>query len=121
MSQSVLLGIARRSIEEVLQAEQTIDRAKMLEEYPVLAEVIATQITLYLDDTIRGNAETTIPERSLIDDIIHNAKMAAFQDPTKSPISTSEYLHTAVELVIYSADGPLSHRDEPILKEPYTD
>ncbi len=117
MSQSVLLTIARRSIEEVLQAEKMIDRAELLDQYPVLGEHIATQINLYLGNDIRGSAKSVSTSRSLLDDIIHNAKVAAFQDENFSPLVTSEYLRTSVELILFSADGPLSHKDTPILKE----
>ncbi len=116
MSQSVLLTIARRSIEEVLQAENTIDRTQLLEEYPVLGEKIATQVNLFLGDEMRGSAKSTKAARTLLDDIIHNAKMAAFQDDDFPPLITSEYLRTTVELILFSAEGILSHKDEPILK-----
>ncbi|HEX5624028.1 MAG TPA: AMMECR1 domain-containing protein [Sulfuricurvum sp.] len=115
MSQSVLLTIARESIQEVLQAQLSIDRAKLLEEYPLLEQPIATQVTLYVDGEIRGSSRSQSAERSLLEDIILNAKRAAFQDPAFIPISTSEYLHSAVELILFTADGPLSHKDDPIL------
>jgi AMMECR1 domain-containing protein len=117
MSQSVLLTIARKSIEEVLQAEQSIDRTKLIEEYPILKEAMGTQITLYLNDKVRGSSQSNAAVRPLLDDIIHNAKVAAFQDANHTPLTTSEYLHTSVELVIFSPEGPLSHKDDPILKE----
>ncbi len=117
MSQSVLLTIARRSIEEVLQAENIIDRNELLEQYPVLMQPIATQVNLYLGDELRGSAKSVSAERSLLEDIIRNAKIAAFQDNRFSPLVTSEYLRTSVELILFSAEGPLSHKDAPILPE----
>lgn len=117
MSQSVLLTIARKSIEEVLKAESSLDRQKLLEEYPILNEMIGTQIILYFNNKVRGTAKTETPVRSLLDDIIINAKMAAFQDGNFIPLSTSEYLHTSIELILFSAEGPLSHTDAPILKD----
>lgn len=116
MSQSVLLTIARKSIEEVLQAEDRVDRIQLLEEYPILNEVMGTQITLYLGDKVRGSAGSEIPSRPLLDDIIHNAKIAAFQDTDFTPLSTSEYLHTTIKLTLFTADGELSHQSDPILK-----
>jgi len=117
MSQSVLLNIARESIQEVLQAQESIHRSELLESYPILGEVVATEVTLYLNGKARGTSRSQTPEHSLLEDIILNAKRAAFQDPDFLPISTSEYLHTSVELILYAADGPISHRDDPILTE----
>ncbi|MFA6188559.1 MAG: AMMECR1 domain-containing protein [Sulfuricurvum sp.] len=117
MSQSVLLNIARDSIHEVLQAQQSINRTELLESYPLLGEIVATQVNLYLNGKARGSAQSEQPEHSLLEDIIINAKRAAFQDPSFIPISTSEYLHTSIELILFTADGPISHRDDPILKD----
>lgn len=117
MSQSVLLNIARESIQEVLQAEESINRSELLENYPILGELVATEVTLYLKGKARGTSRSNTPEHSLLEDIILNAKRAAFQDPNFIPISTSEYLHTSIELILYTADGPISHADESILKE----
>lgn len=117
MSQSVLLTIARRSIEEVLQAENTIDRSQLLEQYPVLGEEMATQVNLYLGDQLRGSAKSTAAERSLLEDIIRNAKIAAFQDDRFDPLVTSEYLHSSIELILFSPEGELSHKAPPLLKE----
>lgn len=117
MSQSVLLNIARESIQEVLQAEESIRRSELLTTYPILGEVVATEVTLYLHGKARGTSRSENPEHSLLEDIILNAKRAAFQDPNFIPVSTSEYLHASIELVLFTADGPISHRDDPILKE----
>lgn len=117
MSQSVLLNIARESIQEVLQAQDSIDRDELLKNYPLLNEIVATKVTLYLNGKLRGTSVSETPEHTLLEDIILNAKRAAFQDSNFIPIATSEYLHTSVELVLFTADGPISHRDDPILKE----
>ncbi|MDD2780458.1 AMMECR1 domain-containing protein [Sulfuricurvum sp.] len=116
MSQSVLLTIARASIEEVLQAQNSIDRNDLLENYPILREPIAIQITLFLDNKVRGSAKSETPQRSLLEDIIHNSKIAAFQDESFDPLVTSEYLHTTIKLTLFTADGELSHQSEAILK-----
>lgn len=116
MSQSVLLTIARASIEEVLQAQTTIDRTRLLEEYPVLSQPLECEITLYLDGKLRGSARTASPSRPLLEEIIHNAKIAAFQDENFGPLVTSEYLHTTIKLTLFTPDGELSHQSEPLLK-----
>ncbi len=117
MAQSLLITIARESIEEVLRAENTIEYSRLLEEYPVLGQKMATQINLYLGDEVRGSARSETAERPLLEDIIRNAKLAAFQNDPLPPLATSEYLRASVELILFSSEGPLRHRDGPILKE----
>lgn len=102
MSRSVLLDLARESMEEVFQAKISIDRGSLLTELPILSEKLATFVTLWLDDEIRGSSGVVIAQRSLLDDIIHNAKIAAFEDPLFSPLTTSEYLHTRIEVSVLS-------------------
>ncbi|MEA3372891.1 MAG: AmmeMemoRadiSam system protein A [Campylobacterota bacterium] len=111
MAQSELLTLARESIQEVLQAEHTIDREALLEKYPVLGEEIATFVTLTINDELRGCIGSLVAQRPLIDDIIHNAKAAAFQDPRFSPITTSEYLHTTVEISILTPPESIQYSD----------
>jgi AMMECR1 domain-containing protein len=118
MSQSVLLTIARASIEEVLRAQNTINREELLTQYPLLSEPMATQITLYLDNKIRGSARSEPMQRTLLEDIIYNAKVAAFQDDDFDPLITSEYLYTTIKLTIFGPDGELSHTSDPILNNP---
>lgn len=117
MSQSVLLTIARASIEEVLQGQNTINRGELLEQYPILSEPMATQITLYLGSKVRGVAKSETLQRSLLEDIIYNAKAAAFQDEAFNPLVTSEYLHTTIQLTVFSPEGELSHQSGPILSD----
>ncbi len=116
MAQSELLTLARESIQEVLQAEHTIDREILLAKYPILAEKMATFVTLTIGGELRGCIGSLVAQRPLIDDIIHNAKAAAFQDPRFSPITTSEYLHTAIEVSILTAPEPLLYDDADDLR-----
>ena len=98
MSQSLLLQLARDSIQEVLEAQNSIDRDTLLKQYPVLHEKISSYVTLWLDQEVRACAGRFFAQNSLLEDIIHNAKIAAFQDPDATPLSTSEYLHCKLEL-----------------------
>lgn len=98
MSRSILLDLARESIEEVLQAANSIDRNSMLERFPVLKEPIATFVTLRIDKKIRGSSGTLFAERPLIDDLLINAKAAAFEDPLFTPMTISEYLRASIEV-----------------------
>jgi AMMECR1 domain-containing protein len=100
MSQSLLLTIARQSIVEVLEAVRSIDVMDLKKRHPVLNEKMATAVTLYLDDEIRSHYCSLHPEQSLIDDLIQNAKIAAFESTIYPPITTSEYLHVSLQVSI---------------------
>ncbi len=98
MSQSILLQLARQSIQEVLDAERIIDKASLIQEHPVLNEPLAVAVTLYLGKKVRSHFCVLDAERSLIEAIIYNAKVAAFELPQYPPLTTSEYLHVSIEL-----------------------
>lgn len=116
MSRSVLLQLARDSIQEVLEANRTIDKKKLLDEHPLLGEKMATTVNIYIDSKLRGSSSTKIPSFTLLEDIIRNAKMSAFEDKNFPPLSTSEYLHCEIELLLTTAEGIISERDPAILK-----
>ena len=115
MARSILLQLVRDSIAEVLQAQRTIDKTKLLEEHPLLAQNIATRVNLYIDSELRGSAYSKEANLSLIEDIVRNAKKSAFQDKEFAPLSTSEYLHCEIELLLSTPDGVISEKDQPIL------
>ena len=102
--------------EEVLEAERKIDRDAMVREYPLLQEPIATFVTLNLHGELRGCIGSLTSRRPLIDDIIANAKAAAFHDPRFSPLTTSEYLHCSVEISLLTPPKELEYSDVADLK-----
>ena len=117
MSRSVLLQLARDSIQEVLQAQRSIDREALLKEHPLLNQKIPTSVKLFIKSKLRGSFENKEETKSLLDEIIINAKKAAFEDLAFSPISTSEYLSCEIELTLKTEDGLISEKDKPILDE----
>lgn len=120
MSRSVLLQLARDSIQEVLEAQRTIDKKTLLNEHPLLNEKISTRVNLYLENELRGSSYSKEANLSLLEDIIKNAKMSAFQDTNFPPITTSEYLHCEIELLLSTPDGVISEKDPSIIKStPY--
>lgn len=116
MAESVLLKLARESIEEVLEARNTIDRDALLREHPLLGEKMATFVTLTIGGELRGCIGSLVAHRTLLEDIIHNAKAAAFQDPRFSPLTISEYLHAAVEVSLLTPPEAVEYRDSADLK-----
>jgi AMMECR1 domain-containing protein len=117
MSRSILLQLARDSIQEVFQAQRTIDKAKLLDEHPLLNEKIATRVNLYISNELRGSYASVDATKSLLEDIIYNSKKSAFEDANFTPLTTSEYLSCEIELILKTPEGEISEKDKPILKE----
>ena len=116
MARSILLQLARDSIQEVFQAERTIKKQELLAEHPLLAEVMATTVKLYIGEELQGQSSTKISSFSLLEDIIKNAKIAAFENKEFTPLTTSKYLECELELILLTADGVISEKDPSILK-----
>ena len=117
MSRSVLLQLARDSIQEVLQAQRTIDKLSLLGKYPLLNEKITTTVNIYIGEKLRGSYSSKNTTKTLIEDIIFNAKKSAFEDRNFTPIKTSEYLNCEIELILNTPEGIMSEKDPPILKD----
>ncbi|MEN8303536.1 MAG: AMMECR1 domain-containing protein [Campylobacterota bacterium] len=113
---SVLLQLARDSIQEVLEAKNSIDKASLLEEHPLLNQAVATTINIYIDDELRGSAKSPAEPSSLIDEIIINSKKAAFEDSDFLALSTSEYLNCEIEIILETPDGTISEKDPAIIQ-----
>ena len=115
MSRSVLLQLARDSIQEVFQAQRTIDKPALLDEHPLLNKKIATTLNIYVNNELRGSYASINAKRTLLEDIIYNAKKSAFEDKNFTPLTTSEYLSCEIELLLITPDGVISEKDPAIL------
>ncbi|MGD9719487.1 MAG: AMMECR1 domain-containing protein [Sulfurimonadaceae bacterium] len=111
MARSVLLQLARDSITEVIEAKRLINKNALLSEYPLLAQSVATGVNIYLNGELRGSAHSDATEKSLLEDLVCNAKKAAFDNPQYPPITTSEYIESEVEVVLYTPEGEMRERD----------
>ncbi len=116
MSRSVLLQLARDSIQEVLEAKNSINKESLLKEHPLLLETIFSTVNIYIDKELRGSSSSK-NRTSLLEGIIINAKRAAFEDVNFLPLSTSEYLHSEIEIILETPEGSISERDPAILEE----
>ncbi len=117
MARSILLQLARDSIQEVLEAQRTIDKTELLNKHPLLNEKIATTVNIYIDAELKTTYSSTIATKSLLEDIIYNAKKSAFEDKDYGPITTSQYLNCEIELLLTTPDGVISEKDAPIIKK----
>ncbi len=91
MDKRYLINIAADSILEVLQKRRIIEREQLLQEHPELAKHVAAFVTLELNHSLRGCIGSLIARRSLLDDVVANAKAAAFDDPRFLPLSQAEF------------------------------
>jgi len=86
MEKKILVEIARKAIAEKLEGKRLIEREELTEKYPELREKRAVFVTLNESGQLRGCIGSIIAHRPLIDDLIENAKAAAFGDPRFVPL-----------------------------------
>jgi len=116
--QNVLLKIARAAIEEQFGKPFNLSREILEAQFPQLSEQTATFVTIYIDeDSVRGCIGSIMPHQSLYDDIIYNAKAAAFQDPRFYELSQDEYQYCSLEISLLNVPKKLNYTDEEELRE----
>lgn len=112
----VILSLAKMAIEDTLNHQQTIDTKALLARYPEFSKPRATFVTLTLHGQLRGCIGSLIAHRSFLDDLIANAKAAAFDDPRFYPLSLEEFLHVKIEVSLLSAPEEVSYEGIEDLK-----
>ena len=105
--EKVICSLAKQAILDGLNKTQSIDTKALLEKYPPLAQQRATFVTLTLDGRLRGCIGSLVAHRTLLDDLIHNAKSAAFEDPRFYPLSPEEFKKVVIEISLLSPPEPL--------------
>lgn len=102
MKKEALLKLARASIAEAIGISYTLDLDQLLAENPWLEETGASFVTLNTreNDLLRGCIGSIIAHRPLYEDIIHNARSAALNDPRFPSLSADEFDHITVEVSI---------------------
>jgi len=117
MNRSILVQLARDSIQEVFEAKRTIVKQVLLQTHPMLAQPIATQVNIFLQGELRGTSKELNSSLSLLESVIKNAKKAAFEDSSVKPLTTSEYLHCEVEVVLFVDGEVMKQRDNAIIDD----
>ena len=107
----LLLKIARNSVLEHLNNTSIINQNELLEQYPFFADHRATFVTLNLNGNLRGCIGSLLPQRKLLEDIISNAKAAAFQDPRFQPLSKDEFKNLEIEISVLTLPLPLEYNN----------
>ncbi|MBN2768575.1 MAG: AmmeMemoRadiSam system protein A [Campylobacterales bacterium] len=115
MDKSILLNLARNAISDVLYGTHSVDN-KLKEKYGELQELRATFVTLNLSGNLRGCIGSLVARRSLFDDIVENAKAAAFSDPRFLPLSVEEFKNIEIEISLLTPPKALQYSDRGDLK-----
>lgn len=76
----------------------------------------ATFVTITMDGELRGCIGSLLARRPLAEDLIGNARAAAFNDPRFPPLTAQEFPHICIEVSVLSEPVPvrLSTRDEAL-------
>jgi AmmeMemoRadiSam system protein A len=112
-----LIKLANASIIEAFDSNRALDREAWIEKYPELEEKRAVFVTLNLNGQLRGCIGSLIPHRALVDDVISNAKSAAFRDPRFPPLSLDEFEKVDMEISLLSVPYDLEYDDVNDLKQ----
>lgn len=112
----IYLEIAKRAIADALYERETLDREQLLQDYPELAEPGAVFVTLTLYGGLRGCIGSLVAYRPLIDDLVDNARSAAFRDPRFLPLSLTEFDEIEVEVSMLSTPQHLEYSSTADLK-----
>ena len=102
MKKEVLLKLARAAIAEAVGIPYTLDLDDMMEENPWLQKEGACFVTLTIGEheLLRGCIGSIVAHRPLYEDLIHNAKSAALNDPRFPSLTQDEFEKITVEVSI---------------------
>jgi len=108
--------IAKNSIQDEFDYTNSIDIEKMTEKNELLKKDGASFVTLTQNGKLRGCIGSLTACRPLIEDIIANAKSAAFRDPRFSKLTREELHVTDIEVSVLTKPKILEYNDIEDLK-----
>ncbi len=115
MEELLLLKIAKDAIKSQFD-NNNIDKEELLKKHPKLQEKGAVFVTLTIDGNLRGCVGSLIAHRTLLDDIIQNAKAAAFKDSRFTPLNKEEFEKIHIEISLLSSPKKLLYETKEDLK-----
>ena len=114
----ILIEIAKKAVLEDLQGKKLINKDDYYQKYPSLKEKRATFVTLTTNDgELRGCIGTLEAHRPLLEDIIYNAKAAAFNDYRFPPVTSDEFDSLKFEVSILTPPEKVEYFDEEDLQD----
>jgi len=90
----------------------------------ILGELLASFVTLKRHGALRGCIGTLEPRHPLLDDVIHNARAAAFEDPRFPPLTSPDLEDLHIEISVLTAAEPIdacSRAELLLLLKPHED
>lgn len=108
VTRATLLAAARYSIHQALDKGQACFSHANPD--PALRATCATFVTLKRHAVLRGCIGNLEANQSLLDDVMHNARLAAFQDPRFPPLVAAELQDLYVEISVLSSSEALAAR-----------
>lgn len=116
-----LLSVARAAIAEAVGVEYVLDLKTVLAENTWLEEQGAAFVTLSKEnEELRGCIGSIVAHQKLYDDIIHNAKSAALNDPRFPALRKEEFESIVVEVSVLTAPQALQYDSIEELKSKIT-
>lgn len=106
VTRATLLTAARYSIRQGLDKGQACFRHTNPD--PALRAACATFVTLKRHAVLRGCIGNLDANQPLLDDVMHNARLAAFQDPRFPPLVAAELQDLHVEISVLSRSEALA-------------
>lgn len=107
----VLVGLAREAIESEFAGESGQPSGPGAQG-AWLEQRAATFVTLEISGRLRGCIGSLEAKRSLRDDVLHNARSAAFEDPRFPPVSAEELSELEIEVSVLSSPESIPSRSE---------
>ncbi len=100
MKKEVLLKLARASIAEALGIDYAIEWAEIIKQNGWLNDKGACFVTLSIGEhkQLRGCIGSIVAHRPLFEDLIHNARAAALDDPRFLPLDSKEFDQIEIEV-----------------------
>lgn len=115
-----LLNIAKIAIKEEFIGYKELNedvKQRLIQMFPKLQKPGAVFVTINERDSLRGCIGSLRAYRPLIEDVIENAKAAAFMDPRFPPLTPKEFDEITIEISVLSEPKPLEYNNAQDLRE----
>ena len=116
MENNLLLEIVYAAIKDEFDPKIYIKKDFLLKEHKLLNKVEASFVTLKLNNRLRGCIGSLEAHKILLEDLIHNAKAAAFRDPRFAPLTKEEFENIHIEISLLSSSLEVKYSNVDDLK-----